>query len=59
LEKQVIGLRQMIDDLQNENGELLQAIEDLHLQVKAADDDNKELALANKQTQDVSHLAFA
>jgi predicted nuclease with TOPRIM domain len=53
LEKQVIGFRQMIEDLQNENGELYQTIQDLHAQMKAADDDNKELASANKQTQEV------
>ena len=53
LEKQVIGFRQMIGDLQTENGELYQTIQDLHAQMKAADDDNKELALANKQTQEV------
>lgn len=54
LEKQVIGLRQMIDDLQNENGELYQTIQDLSSQIKTSDDDNKELAIANKQIQAVS-----
>jgi hypothetical protein len=53
LEKQVIGFRQMIEDLQNENGELYQTIQDLHAQMKTADDDNKELASVNKQTQEV------
>ena len=53
LEKQVIGLRQMIDDLQSENGELYQTIQDLSSQIKTSDDDNKELAIANKQIQAV------
>jgi len=53
LEKQVIGFRQMIEDLQTENGELYQTIQDLEAQMKAADDDNKELASTNKQTQEV------
>lgn len=53
LEKQVIGLRQMIDDLQNENGELYQTIQDLSAQIKTSDDDNKDLAIANKQIQAV------
>lgn len=47
-------MRQMIDDLQNENGELYQTIQDLSSQIKTSDDDNKELAIANKQIQAVS-----
>ena len=53
-EKQIIGYRQMIDDMSAENTELQQVVEDMGSQLKMFEDDNKQLTETNKQIQNVS-----